>query len=307
MFSKPIRNLKNYNPEHNFAYRPIHGDCDAIILPDGSTAYIAFEGFKSGADKSVVIQRMLDSLPLYNNQEIAGAPDGIYTWIYTSNSLVASPVFSRLEFGSRHFDIFRRIGIAPEVNVYAAGEFKKEGDTITYNVASGSVTVQLMRKNEKNNYLPENIASVEKNAAAAFATLEGVHPIYAGSQETFINMPLTFEQLEFYESLGYKIDYYKNKDTCELRHKPFRRMVMDARLAVDRDQRMKERMRSFYKNDPKGLEKMLAEFDAKIDASKAQLKELLYFQGGARGHKQKSGRTVRRRTIRRRTLRRHRA
>jgi len=115
-------------------------------------------------------------------------------------------------------------------------------------------------------------------------------------------MPLTFEQLEFYESLGYRIDYYKNKEICELRHKPFRRMVMDARLAVDRDERLKERMRSFYKKDPKGLAKMLAEFDAKIDASKAQLKELLYFQGGSRGR-----RTVRRRAVKRRTVRRHRA
>ena len=290
MIAKHVRNLRTYEPDSNFARYPARAGCDMITLPDGQTAYIQFIGLQKGVTASEAKQRLLGSLPLLRDEEIAGAPDGLYAWVYSSKGLIASPVFSKLEFGSRHFDILRRMEIEPDVELYGAGEFRKVGNKITYNIASGSITVQLMRKIDgSNNYMNENATSIAEKARNKFSTLGGIEVEYTGDAQTLIDMPLTFEQVKFYESLGYKIYYHKDEAKCKDPN-----FLEPSRISakIDFDERMKTRMLGFAKNNPDKIAEVTEKYDALIEESKAKLRGYLYFVGGKQ--------TRRRRTTRRR-------
>ncbi len=301
MIAKHVRNLKNYEPDYNFTGRPARASCDRITLPDGQSAYVQFVGIQRGVSRSNVKQRLLSTLPLLKDNEIVGAPDGVYAWIYSSKGLVACPVFSKLEFGSRHFDMLRRMEIEADAELYGAGEFRKVDNKITYNIASGSVTVQLMRKMENGSgYMNENAASVAENAARAFASLEGIESEYTGNANTFIDMPLTFEQVKFYESLGYNIHYYKNEENCK---NPSFTEPAVLFAQIDQDERMKETMRRLLAKNPEQLAEKLAKLDASIHEKEMKMREYMHLVGGTRRRKQHRKRGVKKR----RTAKHHRA
>jgi len=70
------------------------------------------------------------------NEALAGAADGIYSWLLKEGVFAALPVESEQEIGSVHANLW---SWTPEMGrVVAAGELRKEGKTVEYNLQSGS-------------------------------------------------------------------------------------------------------------------------------------------------------------------------
>jgi hypothetical protein len=70
------------------------------------------------------------------NEALAGAADGVYTWLLKEGGLVALPVESEQEIGSVHANLW---SWTPSMGrVVAAGELRKQGATLDYNLQSGS-------------------------------------------------------------------------------------------------------------------------------------------------------------------------
>ena len=70
------------------------------------------------------------------NEALAGAADGIYSWLLKENGFAALPVESQQEIGSVHANLW---SWTPTMGrVVAAGELRKEGTTVDYNLQSGS-------------------------------------------------------------------------------------------------------------------------------------------------------------------------
>ena len=67
---------------------------------------------------------------------LADAADGIYSWLWKEGGLVAIPVESQQEIGSVHANLW---SWTPTLGrVVAAGELRKEGSRVMYNLQSGS-------------------------------------------------------------------------------------------------------------------------------------------------------------------------
>ena len=139
----------------------------------------------------------------------------------------------------------------------------------------------------------QNAASIAEKARNKFSTLGGIEVEYTGDAQTLIDMPLTFEQVKFYESLGYKIFYHKDEAKCKDPN-----FLEPSRISakIDYDERMKTRMLGFAKNNPDKIAEVTEKYDALNEESKAKLRGYLHFVGGTRTRKQ----TRRRRTTRRR-------
>ena len=75
--------------------------------------------------------------------EPAAVPDGVYTWIlYKPNTysneqtqFAATKVWSALELGTAHLALAARVKAK---TIHGAGELKRTGDTIEYNLLSGT-------------------------------------------------------------------------------------------------------------------------------------------------------------------------
>lgn len=86
-------------------------------------------------------RRILDATTLGNRT----TPDGIYAWIISEpdRKLYAARVWTAQEIGTTHVNLLILTGSS---DVFAAGEFKKDGMSVFYNFKSGSF---MSRKSEK--------------------------------------------------------------------------------------------------------------------------------------------------------------
>lgn len=83
--------------------------------------------------------------------DITKAADGVYTWIYKDNGLMhLSLARSIQEIGSLHANLDAFSG---EGNIVAAGELKRVGDNIAYNLRSGTYMERVVTTREKRNEL----------------------------------------------------------------------------------------------------------------------------------------------------------
>jgi hypothetical protein len=83
--------------------------------------------------------------------DLTRAENGIYTWIIKDDGkMYLSKTLGNQEIGSLHVNLDMYSG---DANVVAAGELKKEGDTVTYNLRSGTYMEKVIKtrvvRNEK--------------------------------------------------------------------------------------------------------------------------------------------------------------
>lgn len=91
------------------------------------------------------------------NEDIPGAPDGVYTWILKEGGLVICPVESNQEIGSIHANLWTW---TPTLGrILAAGELEKQGDTILYNLKSGSFMKTNLRNQAYQNLFRSRVDS----------------------------------------------------------------------------------------------------------------------------------------------------
>jgi len=87
------------------------------------------------------LKKAMGNSPLYDKTGILtpAAPDGIYTWIIYSTSgtklFVATPVKDAFEIGVKHGVTVTRVGAK---RVHAAGELRKVGTIVSFNIQSGT-------------------------------------------------------------------------------------------------------------------------------------------------------------------------
>jgi hypothetical protein len=77
---------------------------------------------------------------IFMNQELLGAPDGYYLWVIGSDAgnrinLFTINIAHPSEIGTKHYHLMRYYGIQ---NYYLAGELEKNGNTISFNLVSGT-------------------------------------------------------------------------------------------------------------------------------------------------------------------------
>ncbi len=135
--------------------------------------------------------------------------DGIYTYVFDQNGKLRSAKVANLfEIGSLH----RTIAYEGKVtHVLAAGELKKTGNNVEFNLLSGTFMSPWMR---------------ELGAAYTGKIQEQARNLFekAGFSATYVsndfitekNVPVTKEQLDSYKAAGFQVKLYANKKYCLL-------------------------------------------------------------------------------------------
>jgi hypothetical protein len=139
--------------------------------------------------------------------------DGYYTWlIYTEDTkqlFVATKALSILEIGTIHMDIAKRVNAK---KIHAAGELKVDGESITFNLQSGTYMKPAMQKKGnrcRTDYFEELVIKKVKMYLGENAK---------DTEEPLINkdnLPITGEELTLYESYGALITQYDSFDKCK--------------------------------------------------------------------------------------------
>uniref|UniRef100_A0A6C0J5H1 Uncharacterized protein n=1 Tax=viral metagenome TaxID=1070528 RepID=A0A6C0J5H1_9ZZZZ len=107
----------------------------ALLLPP--TERVAFENY-------------LRAIPRLHPEQIT--QDGVYTWImYDGGQFVATRVDTPFEVGTVHNSLALSVG-AHVIN--GAGELKKNGSSIAFNLESGSFMKPWLRSKERDRYCP---------------------------------------------------------------------------------------------------------------------------------------------------------
>lgn len=88
------------------------------------------------------MKQLNKKLRVFRNEEIIGAPDGIYTWIIKNDNFYAIRVFTQQEIGTLHLDLDRYTR-HEEGSISSAGELKLEKSTIQFNLQSGTYTAKI--------------------------------------------------------------------------------------------------------------------------------------------------------------------
>jgi hypothetical protein len=124
---------------------------------------------------------------MQKNPRIASLPDGLYTYVITSEfDLVCSPV-EMFEAGSKHIQLAKNVSRA-----YAAGEFSKNGNKITYNLHSGT----FMTLNRTGRINKTSTASRFRTAARAAMQRGAISEVFynlGASEVTFTSKALLSE------------------------------------------------------------------------------------------------------------------
>lgn len=182
--------------------------CATLRLEDGSTVFVKIQ-LPVGKRKQFY-RALEESLPLIRNEELRGAPDGIYTWILSDTGFSATRVLSLLELGTIHHSLVLR---SHTNELFGAGELEKRGDTIGYNIQSGSYMKNLVGENVSRGAVAR---SDFEEAVKSFGFLsESIH----FEDASFIvpeRLPLTRAELDVYVRAGYEVWFFDTEDACKL-------------------------------------------------------------------------------------------
>jgi len=196
-------------------------------------------------------------VPIYKASSFVGeAPDGVYNWIFGDKEFFAVPVFSLFEYGTLHKQIAEQSGTK---EIFFAGECWKEGGgLVRFNTLSGTFTRMLVEDEEE---LAENINawSTEMFESMGFSLVSREAAKRSFIREPFVS--LKEDELAFYKSLGFKVELYKDEETCRGMKRSFIEAQIRQReaslklpkLAEDIQERIKREI-AYYEEQLRGLE-----------------------------------------------------
>ena len=206
--NRPSKLLSSVEYRANVAYNmPEKADCPTIFI-DGAKKFVEIRLPESNRGKGNA--RILAHTPLYTERDFRGAPDGVYTWIESEKGFFAVQVRSGVELATLHKNIAHR---TESTLVYMAGECKKEGDTVSFNLESGTFKKHIVNNNAnsmaRNKQIETDITG--KLRDMGFSTI-------TRAERSFINirtMPLTIDELNLYARIGYEVFIYNTKEECK--------------------------------------------------------------------------------------------
>jgi hypothetical protein len=182
--------------------------CIPFIDVDGKVYYVKvaapearsrnFDAFREA------VQAMTEA---YRGGAFAAAPDGIYTWILGDKGFAAAKVRSRLELGTLHKQLAFLTGTK---SVRAAGECKKEGVNLEFNIESGTYSLPMSRSKKS------GTATLLKRGEKAF---RGMGLEAKGSSElrsliTDLLVPITRAELQRYKDAGFEVLMTVSEKDC---------------------------------------------------------------------------------------------
>lgn len=195
-------------------------------------------------DKFVEIECLWEKMPLYFNDEINTAPDGVYTWVLILSesyadegvpSILAYRVLTTHEIGTKHADILARIrsqvnegdydneelgdeDIIEEVKLLGSGEFIKRGNNLQINFISGTYMLRhFTSQNMSPNEIKQMISKLARETKVAFNYLTNLNvteEINASTYITETNIRLNANDLSLLLSCGAQIRKFNNKNDC---------------------------------------------------------------------------------------------
>ena len=178
-------------------YNPSNGD---VTNSNGKYVFVGkVYGTKRIHEDPEKIQALLRLFPRLNARQLQTAADGVYTWLLYSEEdsdviqFVCTEVVSPFEIGTRHQSMAYNARVRAS-NIYGGGELIKTGDTIQFNLLSGTYSKQLVQSNK----------SVKHEIVAAFQTfVPGA--VYDASGQSYIPnvKKVAKELLDIYERFGY--------------------------------------------------------------------------------------------------------
>jgi len=177
-------------------------------MEDGSTVFVKIQ---LPVEKRLQLHHgLIDSIPLIRNEEIRGAPDGIYTWIVSDTGFAANRVVSVLELGTIHHSLVFRTFTN---ELFGAGELEKRGDTIRFNIQSGSYMKDFFTENASRALIVQSdFEEMMKSFGFAAESIRFDDVPYIDRERS----PLTRAELDMYVAAGYEVWLFDSKESCDL-------------------------------------------------------------------------------------------
>lgn len=176
----------------------------SVKTPDGKFAFVGrVYGTKSINEDPAKVQELLMLFPRLDASELLKANDGIYCWLlYSSGNsdtvkFVCNEVVSPYEIGTRHQSLAfnNRLGVD---KIYGGGELIKKGQSIKFNLLSGTYSRPMLRYN----FNKSKTKALIDGFKAFFS-----EAVYDNSMDSYINKVQTVsnELLEVYKKYGYTV------------------------------------------------------------------------------------------------------
>jgi hypothetical protein len=159
------------------------------------------------------------SLPIYKGiNNVPELPDMGYLFVIGTTDefnndapvqIYFQPVLSSLELGSQHATLVMRTRIK---HVYAAGEMRKEGNRVVYNMLSGTFMVAFIHEKEAIKMTNALFRSLTHDSLRE-RRME-VH--YDDSGAPLIDRDVLKSELLHAKRCGYSVELFNDKERCEL-------------------------------------------------------------------------------------------
>ena len=155
------------------------------------------------------IQELLQIFPRLNAHQLQTAKDGVYTWLLYSDEdsdvirFVCTEVVSPFEIGTRHQSMAYNARVQA-YKIYGGGELIKTGDTIQFNILSGTYSKPLV------------LDKREINAIVTSFKLYFPQADYDDSGDSYIHKVTTVsdELLNVYKKYGYIVRFFDTYNEC---------------------------------------------------------------------------------------------
>lgn len=172
-------------------YGTPYTDCSRYIDSVGTKWFVKLEG-KGDLAK-------IPAIP------ITSGGDGIYTFIADQDGRVTTArIINAVEVNVKHFSMVLR---DPSItSVRAAGELRKRGTNIEFNVLSGTFMLDWIDKCET--------VIIEQATRFLQAAFPGHTVVY--NPDDYARTPIDTAALDSYVAAGYEVRLFKNKRDCEL-------------------------------------------------------------------------------------------
>ena len=180
---------------------------------DGKFVFVGrVYGTTSVNEDPVKVQALLQKFPRLSAEELKTAKPGIYTWLlYSDDSsdeirFISTEVVSPYEIGTRHQSLAHNVRVNAS-KVYGGGELEKKGDTIVFNLLSGTYSKPLIQYNYSKNVTNMIIAKFK----TFFPDAE-----YDNSMNSYISKvhSVSNSLLTLYKQNGFTVRLFDSRNDC---------------------------------------------------------------------------------------------
>ena len=164
------------------------------------------------------VSEFLENFTVFNKDELLNASDGIYNWLLYSDTsedikFISTQIVSPYDIGTTHQSIACNNKVDAVV-IYGAGELKKEGNKIIFNLVSGTFTKKLIQFDFDK--IVKNQIINKFNEIFPDSEYDNTTDSYIYNLKTVSN-----KLLELYKHAGYFVKTFELSNDCNEFHNKF--------------------------------------------------------------------------------------